>query len=439
MRTLAAVLRNLRPYRMLCSVWTILRGVVRYNWLLWRARHPRLAPSRARWDRAHRVTGRSIYRLATGLGGGFIKVGQVLGARADFFPASFLGPLKGLHDQVPPRPLARLRPHIESELGRSIDEVFAHIEPEPLAAASLAQVHRATLHGGAEVAVKIQYPEARRLFPSDLRSLRFATRVVHGINRGMNLQPLAKELAEFVTLELDFARERSSTERVRAAIGQSPVRDLRIPNIYGEFSTGRLLVLEFLEGTPLSRLDVTTVPASEREELARRIADLYTWMIFELGFFHGDPHPGNILVGPGSRLGLLDFGLARELPPGFASGVARMVIAGMSGDARGTLQAAEAIGFRIGGKNPEDFLHLVLMLLGDYRNSKSLIDVVTSAPVEDVPPEFALIVRTFVLLNGISERLAPGQRLITNSVVRALMPRVIEQKNSPDRSAAGAI
>jgi ubiquinone biosynthesis protein len=274
------------------------------------------------------------------------------------------------------------------------------------------------------------------LFPGDLRSLRFATAVVRTINKGLNLSPLARELSEFVCLELDFARERNSTDRVRLALAQSSLTDVSVPQIFADCSTDRLLVTEFLEGTPLSRLDVSSLPAGEREALAGRIANLYAWMIFDLGFFHGDPHPGNLLVGPGSRLGLLDFGLARELPDGFAGGVAQMVTRGMTGDAKGAVEAAEAIGFKIGGKTPEDFVHLVKMLLGDYKNSKALLDVVAAAPVEEVPPHFALIVRAFVLLNGISETLAPGQRLIAQCMLRNLLPRI---QKSPDREAAGAI
>jgi ubiquinone biosynthesis protein len=299
------------------------------------------------------------------------------------------------------------------------------MDDEALAAASLAQVHRATLVTGETVAVKIQYPEARRLFPADLKSLRFAARVARWLNPGLRLGPLINDLARFVELELDFSREAASMDRVRAAIGDAPHLQVAIPRVFRQHSTGRLLVLEFMEGTPLSRLDTEGLSAEERARLAERIAALYVWMIFDLGFFHGDPHPGNILVHADGRLALLDFGLARELPDGFADGMARLIVCGMRRDAPAALAAAKDIGFEIGGKKPEEFIELVRLLLGDYRSRHRLVDVVRVASLDAVPPHFALIVRVFILLNGLSERLVPGQRVIMTAMMKALGPRLL--------------
>src|SRR5262249_23881067 len=158
----------------------------------------------------------------TRLGGAFVKLGQVLGARADALPALLIEPLRDLHDRVPPRQFAKLRGYVEGEIGRPLDEVFTNIDEKPLAAASLAQGHRAKLANGEDVVIKIQYPEARKVFPVDFASLRRAARVVRWLNRKIDLRPLVDELSEFVLLELDFAREATSTARVARAFAQTP-------------------------------------------------------------------------------------------------------------------------------------------------------------------------------------------------------------------------
>jgi ubiquinone biosynthesis protein len=404
-------MRRFRLYRMARVALVIAVVAIRYWWL-----GKRHAPP-AKWERAHAKTGRAIYRLATGLGGAFVKLGQVLGARADFLPPALIAPLRGLHDRVPARPFAKLRRHVERELGRPLGEVFASVDEQPLAAASLAQVHRARLAGGGDVVIKIQYPEARRLFPVDFGSLRRAVRVVRRLAK-LDLRPLANELAEFVLLELDFAREARSTERVRANLAGDP--GIVVPRVHAELSTDKLLVLDFLAGTPLSAVDKLAV---DRRDVARRLAQVYARMIFEHGFFHGDPHPGNILVLPDGRLGLLDFGLAKELPAGFAANVAAMMSAAMTGDTSGAIAAARAVGFVVADDRGPALIALIRALLGDYRDAGQLVRSLRPGELE-VPSHFTLIGRVMVILNGVSHTLVPGERIIAGAVLAALAPHI---------------
>src|SRR5690606_9252275 len=161
------VIRHLRVVRVL-RVWLALARVVpRYLLLQVRARSGRLRPRAADWERAHAAAAREMERIALAYAGAFTKAAQVLGARADVFPAPFIERLGQFHDAVPPRPFARLAPLVERDLRRPLAEVFASVEPEALAAASLAQVHRATLHDGSRVVIKIQYPEIHRIIPLD--------------------------------------------------------------------------------------------------------------------------------------------------------------------------------------------------------------------------------------------------------------------------------
>ena len=418
-------MRHNRVYRFLRAGVTLLAAVLRYLSLKIRRWIPGLRPSERSWEKAHGKTGRAIYDLATRMGGGFVKLGQVVGARADVMPPALIDPLRGLHDKVPPRPFATLRGHVERELGRPIDEVFADVSDQPIAAASLAQVHAAHLETGEKVVIKIQYPEARRLFPVDLGSMRRAVRAVRWLAR-IDLRPLADELRNQVCLELEFDREADSTERIRETFAGDP--RIRVPRVHRALSTDRLLVLEFLEGTPLTDLDALRARGVDLRAVAESVANLYATMIFEHGFFHGDPHPGNILVAPdGKTIVLLDFGLAKELPPGFADGAAAMIVKGMAGDVAGAVAAARSIGFELAG-DPAAFQDLIRALMGDNDRAKNALDSLRAVSMKGIPSDFAIIGRAFILLNGLSHRLAPGERLIASAVARQLMPRVSARK-----------
>src|SRR5262249_5441637 len=161
-----------------------------------------------------------------------------------------------------------------------VEELFAEIDERPLAAASLAQVHRARTRAGQKVALKVQYPEARRLFPIDLRTLRFSARVVHWLNRKLDVRALADELAQFVALELDFARERASPEPIRQAIAASAspsVAGVVVPRVYPEQSSARVLTLDFVAGRPVSDVAGLAADGHALPALAERVANLYFW------------------------------------------------------------------------------------------------------------------------------------------------------------------
>jgi ubiquinone biosynthesis protein len=411
-------LRQLRIVRLLRAAMTILAALCRYTWLRIRARIPGIRPTQASWDKAHRKTGRAIHHIATRYRGAFVKLGQILGARADVMPPPLIEPLRGLHDRVPPRPLAKLRDHLARELGRPIEDVFESIDETPLAAASLAQVHRARLRSGEDVVVKIQYPEARRLFPVDLGSMRRSVRVARWLAR-VDLRPLADELRDQVCLELEFLREAAATKRVREAFAGDPM--VVVPRVIEAHE--KVLILEFVAGTALTRLDALREAGVDLREVARSVARLYAVMIFEHGFFHGDPHPGNLLVDPdGKRIALLDFGLAKELPPGFADGVAGMLRCGLTNDLDGAVAAARSIGFDIRGE-PAALRDLLLLLTGDRSGGKNPLEALRAASMKGVPPDFAIVARAFVLLSGLSHSLVPNERVIVGAVMQQLVAR----------------
>lgn len=388
----------------------------RYEWLQVGDRFGRGA-SDADWLTAHDRTAESLHDLGVRLGGFFIKLCQVAGARADIMPEPFIRRLGRFHDRVPPRSFAEMKPVIEAELRRPLSEVFESIEETPLAAASLAQVHRAVLRGGDAVAVKVQYPEVERLARVDLASLRRAMRVAALVEPNFDLRSIVEEVAELVALELDFALEGRATERVRAAFaGDARVR---VPRVYETYSTSRLLVLEFIDGIRIAEVERLKDDGFDLRLIAGRVGEIYGTMMFRHGFFQGDPHPGNLLVLPGHVIGLLDFGLAKELPPGFGPTAARMIGCALSGDGAGAVEAARALGFDLPDARPEIVLALIGALMGGNLEETNLRDLFGQSPVREIPNHFGLIARCMLLLNGLSHRLVPGEKVIQAALVQA--------------------
>ena len=431
------MIRHLRVYRVL-RVWlAIARVFPRYLILLVRDRTPRFATTRADWDRVHLAAALEIKHVALSLAGAFTKAAQIGGARADILPAPFIDELSQFHDAVPPRPFESLKGVVERDLGGSLDEIFASVESEALAAASLAQVHRATLDDGSEVVVKIQYPEIRRIIPLDLAMLRQVVGLIQRIQNRIDLRAVVNEVTRFIELELDFAREVRSTERLAVALSDCP--DVRVPAVHRELCGPNVIVLEYLEGTQVTRTDALVSAGHKLPEVARKIGALYGSMIFERDFFHGDPHPGNLLVLPDGRIGLLDFGLCKELPVGFARLVAQMMISAMIGDSTAAFAAASELGFDTGSMRPEHLRSLMLMTLGDSDGDDGLLDILSESRIRVIPEDFALVVRTLILLNGLSHRLAPGRRLIQAELLQHLAAGAARGPIAQDPPSEGPI
>ena len=368
------------------------------------------------WELQHRRGAVRVLDAAATLGGTLIKAAQFASTRPDLLPTAYTETLSSLQDRVPPQPWPVMEPAISRELGRPISEVFEHIEPEPIAAASIAQVHRARLKGGREVAVKVQYPHVAGLIEADLSALERTFAILASVEPGARLQPIADYLRWTLPLELDFGREAAAIEDLRAALSDRD--DVVVPKVVGELTTERLLVMELIEGIRITDRDALQEAGIEPREVAELLNDLYADQLFERNTLHADPHPGNILVQPGPRLVLLDHGLTLDIEPGFATTLSRMVRALREGDFDTLTENLAETGLPIDDDTDLDtLLGVVGVLLGTEESpggdaGDETLDLGDfgrrlGASVGDIPPKLLLIGRAIGLLDGITRQLDP--------------------------------
>lgn len=370
-----------------------------------------------RYRRHHRRSAEIAYDTAVQLQGLLIKACQFLGTRADILPRAYIEVLAQLQDRVPARPTPEIVGAIEGELGRPLTSVFATFDEIPLASASLAQVHRAHLHDGREVAVKVQYPEIEEIVGIDLANFTFFVGILARIERNFDLRMVIREVSKYVRLELDFENEARNSRTIRKNLAARP--DVLVPEIVDEFSTRRLLVMEYLPGIRVTDVEALEATGIDKQEVARVLSEVFCQQILVDGFFHADPHPGNLLVRPGPILVILDFGLAKDFPPGFAEAMAALAAAIIAEDRDAMVRAFADLGFKTKNDDPETLIKLGDAFLGQaVRGGKAYADqelidtfnedlpeVLRANPIVEAPSHLLLVVRVMGLLSGIGKQL----------------------------------
>jgi predicted unusual protein kinase regulating ubiquinone biosynthesis (AarF/ABC1/UbiB family) len=363
--------------------------------------------------------------LAVDLRGVLIKVCQAIATRSDRFPPSFIDKLKQCHDALPPRPFDVIEPHVERELGRPIAELFAAFEPAPLAAASLAQVHAATLRDGTEVAVKVQYPDVEDIVRTDLANMRRACKVYERLDpQPLELLPLLQEIATHIGFELDFEREARSADRVRKLFANN--ERVLVPRIYHEYSSKRVLTMQRLSGIKITDKQAIVDAGLSPREVLQDLMHVFVHMIMADGFFQADPHPGNLMVTPDGKIIVLDFGLSKELPDGFGLGLFELMFSMMTLNEAAMIRAFRELGFATKTGDGKTFVAIAQRMLrrsdtgrfeGEFTEQMTdeLFDAIREDPVVSVPSDFVLVGRVFSLLSGIAHTL--GHRA---NVLRAM-------------------
>lgn len=351
------------------------------------------------------------------LGPTFIKLGQILSSRPDLLPAHWIEELESLQDAAPPVGIAEVREEIERGLGRKVEECFATLEEVPLASASIAQVHRATTHGGEQVVVKVQRPRIREQVESDLALLHHLARLLEAVVEETGVTTPTGVVEEFertLQEELDFDLEaRNVKAMAQASAGRA---FLVIPRVHADLSSETVLTLEFVDGVKVS--DVTAEAGFDLEQVARNIIEAAFRQLFEDGLFHGDPHPGNILVLPGNRIALLDFGLVARLAHPQQEALVTFLMAVALRDPETVARILNRIGVPDARTPIAEFREDIRGILDRYLGLR-LDEIRTATLLRDlldlavrhrirIPKEYAVLAKASIAIEGIIRRLYPS-------------------------------
>ncbi|KSU54425.1 ABC1 kinase family protein [Microbacterium enclense] len=396
--------------------------------------------ARGRTRRLQRIA-RRFHVLAVDLGGLMIKVGQFMSSRLDVLPPVITKELEGLQDEVPAVPFAQMRARAERELGMPLERAFASVDERPLAAASLGQAHRAVLTdalaaetGLRAVVLKIQRPDIDRIVDVDLRALRkvgvWLSKVALVRDR-VDMPALVEEFAVTSLEEIDYLHEAANSERFAADFGGEG--GVAVPEVVWERTTRRVLTLEDVSAIKINDVDALRAAGIDPSEVAARFARVMFDQLFDDGFFHADPHPGNVFVTPlpspdattpAWRFTFIDFGMMGDVPPSLRRGLRRVLIAAASRDGKGLVDGIRDVGVLLPSADTIQLERAMTQLFSrfggmgfaelqevDPREFRAFAiefgDVVRSLPFQ-LPENFLLIVRAMSLTSGMCSALDPA-------------------------------
>jgi len=352
------------------------------------------------------------------LGPTFVKLGQVLSTRPDLLPPAYVAELARLRDSVPPGPWEPVRAQIEGELGRPLEELFASFDPQPLAAASLAQVHPATLPNGASVVVKVQRPGIEETIETDLEILFNVARLLQDrtpLGELYDLPGIVEEFATTLRAELDFYREGRNADRFRDNFAEEPY--LYIPKVYWDYTTRRVLVLERIEGIKIDDVEGLDEAGYDRHRVALHAMRMIVKEVLEDGFFHADPHPGNFVVMPDEVIGAMDFGMVGYLTRRDRADLIRLYIHVVQLDEERIVDQLMRMGMVAGRADRDGLRRDIGRLLRRYqglplkaiRAGEVLQEALPIAFRHHLrlPSELWLLGKTLAMMEGVGLKLAP--------------------------------
>ena len=354
------------------------------------------------------------------LGPTFIKIGQALGTRADLLPLAYVKELARLQDQVPAFPTAEAFAIVEKELGRPVFEAYAEIDSEPIAAASLGQVYRARLTTGEEVAVKVQRPNLESSISFDIailyRLVKLTNRFFPKANENADWEGMLHEFYATIFEEMDYVKEGRNADRFRYNF--RTWRAIRVPKIYWSHTNTRVLTLDFIRGTKVVDLEGLRANRISPVKVNRMLIRTYLKQLLEDGFFHADPHPGNLLVMDSGHLAFFDFGMVGRISPKLQTQMIDAFFHVVGRDVHGLGQDIINLNFLKPGVDPETvrpvveslFTHYLNLRLGEVNFKEltyDLAEVIYEYPFR-LPSNFTYIMRALMTLEGIGVVMDPG-------------------------------
>lgn len=377
------------------------------------------------------------------LGPTFVKFGQILSNRPDLLPAELVTEFEKLQDKVPPFSGAVAKKVVEEELNKAVLILFAKFEMEPFASASMAQVHKAQLNSGERVAIKIQRPNIREMIVEDIKVMYTLADIFEKRMpslRAFDLNGLVKHFEESIMEEMDFVHESINIQRFRANLLEDHQEELfDAPKVYQEFTTGKVLTMQFMKGTKISDYDELGALGHDRKKLAVNLGTSYIKQVFQYGFFHADLHPGNILVLPDGRLCFLDFGMMGSILQRDIEMFGRLFVAVKDKDVKGIIRSLQQMSGDLTIKNMRDFEYEINEFVNSYsvtvlhKNEMSTVlmslrDIIVNHGLR-VPSHFFLLARSMVTVEGVIHHLDPDLDLL--ELAKPYMMKIIRKKLNP--------
>lgn len=370
-----------------------------------------------------KTTGERIRLVLQELGPTFVKLGQIASTRPDLLPEEIIHELEKLQDQVSPFSFEEVRNIVQKELGADLNQIFRQFADVPLAAASIGQVHQAILHSGEKVAVKVQRPNIANVIETDLEILQdlaiLAERRLEWAAR-YQIRDMVDEFSRSLRAELDYTIEARNAEKISNQFKNDP--NIYIPKVFWEYSTKKVLTMEYVEGVKFNELEPLKQNGYNLKNLADRLTKAIFRQIFIEGFFHGDPHPGNVLVLPGEAIAFIDFGMVGRLNPEMKYHFSSLVIALMRQSTDGVIKSICQMGLVPDDVNlmqlrddveqlREKYYHVSLSKISLGEAVNDLFRVAFRHSIR-LPRDLTLLGKTLLTVEGMVEKLDPGFRIL---------------------------
>ena len=383
-----------------------------------------------RIEKLHVRNAERVKRAILKLNGLFIKIGQMLSILSNFLPETFQKPLEELQDKIPARPYPEVRERIIQELGKAPEELFTRFDQAPLAAASIGQAHRAQLKDGTEVVVKVQHMGIESTARIDLEIIRRLIQVSAWFYSVKGMDYVYTQVKLMIEEELDFVKEAAAMVKIRVNLQAEP--GLSIPEIHPEYSATRVMTTTWYDGVKISNLEQIDAWGLDRRALASTLLRAYSKMVLKDGFYHADPHPGNILVQSNGTVVLLDFGATGQLSPALREGIPKMIESAVKNDTQGIIEAVRLMGFLAEGREAEQIAEKMIGAMRNFLQNEvkldglnfkdiqvnpfnnSMVDLIQEIGISGiagtvlVPKDWVLLNRALTLLLGLCNSLDPS-------------------------------